>query len=228
MMCRDGRSSTRASVGKVGETLAGEIPFASPVFTTKEVARAAGVSPSEASRELAILEAEGNVMKVRQALWAIPHHPDFSIYAVVPRLVSAGERGYVSLLSALNLHGMIEQIPRRVHVMTTRHRPDLVTPLVRYEIHQIQPRLCGGFGPYRGKGNFDIATPAKAMFDTLYLSTRKRRRFSALPEVEIPRTFSEAEMDEWIGRITAHSVQTAVRRRWAAVSAAAFWEKPRE
>lgn len=73
-----------------------------------------------------------------------------------------------------------------------------MTPVGTYEFHQIQRDLFGGFGFYRGAGSFDIATPAKALFDTLYLATRKGRRFSSLPEVSLPEGFAVAEMESWI------------------------------
>lgn len=199
----------------VGKAIWTEMLLTAPVFTTGSVAEAAGVRPSNASRDLARLEEDGMVMRVRRGLWAIPNHPDFSPYAVVPRLFSGEEEGYVSLVSALNLHGMIDQIPRAVHVMTTTQRADLMTPVGHYDFHQIQPDLFDGFGPYRGTGNFDIATPEKALFDTLYLSTRKGQRFSRLPEIELPETFSGAQMDEWIDRIDLEPLRIAVYERWA-------------
>jgi predicted transcriptional regulator of viral defense system len=194
-----------------------EMLLTSPVFTTREVAEAAGVRPSNASRDLARLEEVGMVTKVRRGLWAIPNHPDFSPYAVVPRLFSDDDEGYVSLLSALNLHGMIHQIPPVVHVMTTKQRADLVTPVGHYDFHQIQPDLFDGFGPYRETGNFDIATPEKALFDTLYLSTRKGQRFSHLPEIELPDTFSWVQLEEWTNRIELDPLRIAVRERWTAL-----------
>lgn len=198
---------------RVGRAIWKELLLTSPVFTTREVAEVAGVRPSNASRDLARLEEAEMVMRVRRGLWAIPNHPDFSPYAVVPHLFSEGDEGYVSLVSALNLHGMIDQIPQVVHVMATRQRPNLVTPAGRYEFHQIQPDLFDGFGAYRGTGNFDIAIPEKALFDTLYLSTRKGQRFSHLPEVEFPEKFSWDQVDEWTNRIKLDPLRIAMRKR---------------
>lgn len=112
---------------------------------------------------------------------------------------------------------MIDQIPRVVHVMATTQRANLVTPVGHYDFHQIQSDLFDGFGPYRGTGNFDIATPEMELFDTLYLSARKGQRFSHLPEIELAETFSGAEMDEWISRIDLDPLRIAVRERWATV-----------
>ena len=87
----------------------------------------------------------------------------------------------MSLLSALNLHGMLDQIRHVVHVVTTAQRPVLNTPVATYEFHRIRGELFGGFTAYRTTGNFDIATPEKAMFDTLYFSARKGRRSALWP-----------------------------------------------
>lgn len=201
----------------VGRAIWTEMLLTSPVFTTRDVAEAAGVRPSNASRDLARLEEAGMLLKVRRGLWAIPNHPDLSPYAVVPHLFSDGEEGYVSLLSALNLHGMIDQIPQVVHVMATTQRADLVTPVGHYGFHQIRPGLFGGFGAYRGTGNFDIATPEKALFDTLYLSTRKGQRFSHLPELELPGGFSWTQIEEWIDRIDLDPLRIAIRERCMAL-----------
>ena len=186
----------------------------SPVFTTAEAASVAEVPPSMASRSLSLLATEGVITRVRRGLWAAHRQPDFSPLHVVPHLFRAGASGYVSLLSALNLHAMIDQIPAMVHVVTTTQRPRLVTPVGTYDFHQIHRDLFGGFGFYRGAGSFDIATPAKALFDTLYLAVRKGRRFSSLPEVWLPEGFAIAEMESWIRKIGHLPIRIAVRQRW--------------
>lgn len=97
--------------------------------------------------------------------------------------------------------------------MATRQRPDLATPAGHYELHQIQPELFDGFEAYGRTGNFDIATPEKALFATLHLSTRKGQRFSHLPEVEFPEEFSWDEVEEWTNRIKLAALRIAMRKR---------------
>lgn len=189
------------------------LPF-SPVFSTAEVAQRAGVKCSNASRDLNALAGKGMVTRIRRGLWGVPNHPDFSLYVVVPHLFEERPGGYVSLLSALNLHGMIDQIPRVVHVVTTAQRPVLNTPVATYEFYRIGGDLFGGFTPYRRTGKFDIATPEKALLDTLYFSARKGRRFTFLPEVELPRGFSTQDVERWIALIRHPPLRKAVRQRW--------------
>lgn len=193
----------------------------SPVFSTSVVAALTGSAASNVSRDLGKLEDEGMITRIKRGVWAVVHHPDFSAYAVVPHLFKGEEAGYVSLLSALSLHGMIDQIPQVVQVMTTRQRSQLRTPVGTYEFHQMQAELFDGFGPYRGMGNFDIATPEKALFDTMYLSARKGRRFAHLPEIEMPTGLSPTEVEEWIRRVAHEPLRLAIVERWQRLAEAA-------
>jgi predicted transcriptional regulator of viral defense system len=201
-------------MNKVARVIWNEMLPSSPVFSTSEVAERAGIALSNASRDLAELARDGMVTRIRRGLWAVPGHPDFSPYAVVPHLFVEQPGGYVSLLCALNLHGLIDQIPRVVHVVTTAQRPVLKTPVGTYEFHKTQADLFGGFKPYRRTGNFDIATPEKALFDTLYLSTRKGRRYASLPDLDLPAGFSASELERWIILVGHPPLRTAVRERW--------------
>ena len=199
---------------QVTQVIWNELLPLSPAFSTREVAEAADLSIANASRDLRTLEKEGMITKVRRGLWAVPTHPDFSPYAVVPHLFQLDDAGYVSLLSALSLHGMIDQLPRTVQVVTTRQRANLDTAVGTYEFHQIDSDLFDGFGPYRRTGDFDIATPEKALFDTLYFSARKGRRFLHLPELEPTEDFSPAAVGDWIARVSYIRLRRALENRW--------------
>lgn len=201
-------------MSKVLETIWKRILPISPIFTTAEVAEAAEVRLSNASRDLARLEEREMVTRVRRGLWAMTDHPDFSPYAVVPFLFDDPGEAYVSLLSALELHGMIDQIVRVVQVITPRRRSTLETPVGTYEFHLIQPELSGGHEPYGVLGAFEIAVPEKALFDALYLSVHRGRRFARLPELELGEAFSGDEVERWIERIPQEHIRRAVKGRW--------------
>ena len=203
---------------KVSEAIWTKLLAYSPVLSTAQVAESAGVTLSNASRDLAALEKTGIVTRVRRGLWAVPQHPDFSPFAVVPHLFDKREVAYVSLLTALGLHGVIEQIPRVIHVVTHSWRPTLRTPVGTYEFHVLQSRLVGGYRPYNGAWSFELATPEKALFDTVYLSTRKNRRFTHLPEIELPDDFSEEVVEAWVSKIDHTVLRTAVAKRWKALA----------
>ena len=199
---------------KVARAILAEQLPRSPLFTTEEAARLADVTNQEASRSLSGLADEGAVTRVRRGLWALTGHPDFSPFAVVPHLVSEGQEAYVSLLSALNLHGMIEQVPRRIQVVATARRADLETPVGTFEFHRVAEPLFGGFEPHGSLRQFDLATPEKALFDILYLSAQKGRRFGHLPELTLPGDFSRDAVEGWIERIENVLLRRAIEDRW--------------
>jgi predicted transcriptional regulator of viral defense system len=190
-----------------------------PVFTTAKVAELTVVSLSSASRDLSKLAQEGLVTRLKRGLWAMTGHPDFSPYSVVPHLFTGGEEGYVSLLSAMSLHGIIEQIPRTVQVVARKARPPLRTPIGTYEFHRLDEKVFGGHGPYDSIWSFQIASREKALFDTFYLSVRKGKRFSALPELELPRDFSFTAVQEWLDKIEYRPLRVAVSKRLSTLDA---------
>ncbi len=205
---------------KTGLAVLREVIPQSPVFTTRQAASAAGVTASAATRDLGRMAEQGLITRIVPGLWADTKHPDFTPYALVPHLVRGGRDaggGYVSLLSALSLHGMIEQIPRVIHVVARAQRHAVSTPIGDFAFHQIDETLFGGFVPFGTLKAFNLATPAKALFDTLYLSVRRARRFSHLPELTIPGTFRVPEMERWIRTIEHPPLRAAVSDRWMAV-----------
>jgi hypothetical protein len=200
-----------------------------PIFTTATAAKTAQVSHDTASRALARLEQRGLVTRLVRGLWADTRHPDFSPYAVVPFLLArsaSGEGrlpvGYVSFLSALQLHGILSQISPVIQVAVAEQHETVRTPVANFEFYQIQPDLLDGYEPGDAYGRFELATPAKALFDVLYLSVRRRRQFSHLPELAIRGAISDAEMQRWIAKIPHPSFRAAVAERWTDIRARAY------
>ena len=70
------------------------------------------------------------------------------------------------------------------------------TPLGRFELHHVTPAFVRGFDRERG---FPLATPEKALVDTLYLSATRDRTLSRLPEIELLPAFSRARARRWVG-----------------------------
>jgi predicted transcriptional regulator of viral defense system len=175
------------------------------------------------ARALAALANDGIVVRVTRGVWARPNHPDFSPYAIVPFLLGASARtsgwqdaepGYVSLLSALSLHGLIDQIPRTIQIVVGGQRPPIRSPVGVYTFHRVQPNLLTGYEPGGRLANFELATPTKALFDTIYISTRRGRKHTFLPELDLSPRVSDAEMRRYIALISSVSLQTAVLTRW--------------
>jgi predicted transcriptional regulator of viral defense system len=156
------------------------------VFTTRDFARLAGVSVAAASKQLARLHRDNrSLVQLTRGIWANTAHPHFNTLACVQVLVG-GEQGYVSFLSALHIHGAISQIPSGIQVATTGHTRKLRTPVGAFEFLQLKPDMFAhGINWSDSPQPYRIATPEKALLDTLYISTRKNRRFAKLPELNL-------------------------------------------
>lgn len=207
---------------RVLEALWTRIGPRSPAFTTADAASAANVSRDQASRDLALLARRGLIVRLRTGVWADLHHPKFSPYAVVPALLRLGGGdavGYVSLLSALSLHGMIAQVPRAIYVVCGKRRARVRrTPVGAYEFYVMQRALVDGYRSH-SSGTFDVATPEKAVFDLFYYSVRKGTRFAQLTEITLTHDFSFRAIAEWTGRIRHPSFRQAVANRWSRLKA---------
>jgi hypothetical protein len=55
-----------------------------------------------------------------------------------------------------------------------------------------------------------VATPEKALLDFFYLRPARSRRFRALPELELPRAFSERRARAMLARIRSKVRRTLV------------------
>ena len=187
------------------------------VFSTRQFAVLCERRIDVASRQLIRLAREGGVMRLTRGVWAQPAHPRFTPTAAVPLLLG-NEQGYVSFLSAMHLHGLISQIPGSIEIATTGHTRQLDTPVARYEFLRIQPAMMRqGIAASATEPPYNLATAAKALIDTLYIATRKRRRFASLPEVdmgEVDRAELQGLLD---GQVRPGPIRSAIERRLAAL-----------
>lgn len=182
------------------------------VFTTREFSALANISMTFASQMLRRLAAKGRITRIYQGLWADTQNPLFNAYKVTPFLTRPHPAA-VSLLSALHLHGMVEQIPQVIYVVSTAPTRKVKTPVGDFSIHQIAPDFFTGYDYYRQEGGFLIASPEKALVDCLYLSARKGRRFIAMPELTLPKGFRRRTALSYIKRIPYKNLRTAVQKR---------------
>lgn len=175
-----------------------------PALSTGEAAVAWDSSLPAASKMLSRLAAGGLVTKVRSGIWHVgADTPDPA--AVLP-VLTAPYPSYISGWSALSRHQMIEQIPRGVFAVSL-DRPKVVeTTHGRYEIHRIHPRLFGGFDGATGT-RAGVATPAKALFDVVYLFSARQGDVT-LPELELPESFDHDELQEWVAKVPAARLRT--------------------
>jgi predicted transcriptional regulator of viral defense system len=188
-----------------------------PVFTTREVSALAGKSLSVTTQGLRYLAEQGILIKVRRGLWAEADGDRLNAFSLIPYL-APGHRAYVSFLSALHLHGIIEQIPQVITIASTAHTKTIRTRIGTYRIHRISPAFFAGFdwnGPERA---YLLASPEKALVDSLYLSAHRKSQYRNFPELEFPRSFSFGKARQWARRIPAERVRAIVLRELARIS----------
>jgi predicted transcriptional regulator of viral defense system len=146
---------------------------------------------------------------VRKGVWALAEEPD---PLAVAEYVTAPYPSYLSLQTALYRHGMIDQIPSMIFVVSLARTGRIETPLGTYSVHHVQPSFFDGFEPVAESG-IKLATPEKALVDCLYLSPTRGRLFSSLPELELPRGFRRSEALRWVRRVPSPRLRTLVERK---------------
>jgi predicted transcriptional regulator of viral defense system len=177
-----------------------------PVIQTREAAARLQVSLSSAGHLLRRMEEAGLVRRLRRGLWALHTEID---PLILPPYLTAPFPAYVSFWSALARHDMIEQIPRRISVASPDRTRRLTTTIGAYSIHHLAPELFDG---YRGsqEGGY-LATPEKALFDTVYIRT-SRGLPVFLPELSLPENFDETQLEDWTRRVAGPRLRTLVSR----------------
>jgi predicted transcriptional regulator of viral defense system len=178
-----------------------------PVLSTREAAALWGSEQTAASRRLASLAGAGLVLRVRKGLWTLDS--EIEPFALGPYL-TAPLPSYVSLWSALADHGMIEQVPRQISLISLARPRRIVTiTLGTYFVHQITPELFGGYA-HTERGY--LASAEKALFDLVYVRSAAGTRAHP-PELSLPEDFDRAKLDPWIDRIESSRLRTLVTRR---------------
>ncbi len=182
------------------------------IFTTRELSLISGKSASVVTQSLNNLVKEGIIVKIYRGLWASELLESLSPYDVIPHLFPR-QRAYISFISALHLHGIIEQIPQVMTLASTAHARIIRTKIGVFDVHRISPLFFTGFGWYKETGNFLIAEPEKALVDSLYLSAYKKKRFGYFPELHFPKSFSFKKVKAWINKIPSQKARLYVNKR---------------
>jgi len=181
------------------------------IFTTRELSLMSGKSISAVTQSLDNLAREGVIVKICRGLWAQEGIGSTSPYDIIPYLFSR-QRAYVSFISALHLHGIIEQIPQVTTLASTAHARTIRTKIGVFHVHRISPSFFTGFDWYKETGNFLIAEPEKALVDSLYLSAYKRKHFGYFPELHFPKSFSFKKVNTWVNKIPSRKVRIYVAK----------------
>jgi predicted transcriptional regulator of viral defense system len=176
---------------------------------TADVAAALQISTTAATKLLARLSEAKLIMRLRNGLWFLARNAP-NPYGLAEAL-TAPLPSYVSLQTALYLHGMIDQVPGVFYLISLARTQRIHTTIGVYSVHHIAPELFDGFKT-RGDGT-KLATPEKALFDIAYLSGGRSRLFAHLPELEFPARFRTSELRRWIARVDARRKRSMVETR---------------
>jgi hypothetical protein len=132
----------------------------------------------------------------------------------LPELLSDPYPSYLSLQTALYLHGMISQIPSITFAVTLARSGSVKTSVGEISFHHVGPKLFGGFEVHASGAK--LATPEKALLDVAYLGSSKTRLFARLPELTLPKGFKASRAEEWLKRIEADLIRERTRKRFRA------------
>ncbi len=186
-----------------------------PVVTTDEAALVLRAERSATTHTLKRLATAGLLKRIRHGLWTTEQTLD---PLLLPEYLTVPFPSYVSLQSALFFHGMVSQIPSVIYVAALAQTRTVRTSLGTYSIHRLAPTFFGGFEIVKTSG-VRLATPEKALLDTLYLAPARSRLFAHLPEVELPDHFDRDRATSWIRRIPAGPRRQSVEQRLDALLA---------
>jgi predicted transcriptional regulator of viral defense system len=177
-----------------------------PIVETREAATRLQASVSSASHVLRSMEQAGLARRLRHGLWAL--RSDVDPFSLAPYL-TAPFPAYVSLWSALARHGMIEQLPRQISVASPDRTRRITTTIGTYSIHHLAPELFDGYRGSQESGY--LATPEKALFDTVYVRAPRAARIF-FPELSLPENFDHRQLEGWTHRIATPRLRTIVSR----------------
>ena len=180
-----------------------------PVVTTDDAALAFGAKRSAATHTLKRLADAGLLKRIRHGLWTTDLTLD---PLVLPEYLTVPFPSYVSFHSALFLHGMVSQIPEVIYVASLAQTRKVRTSLGNFSIHRLAPNVFGGYESVKTSG-VRLATPEKALFDTLYLAPSRSRLFAHLPEVELPKHFDHSRVRYWVERIPVGPRRRSVEKK---------------
>lgn len=181
-----------------------------PVVSSAEAAAALKVSVDAANKTLSRLDGDGAITRVARGLWAVrpPLDP-----LLLPNHLTSPYASYVSLWTALHVHGVIEQIPAMTYVVTLGRTRRVTTAVGTFSLHHLIPELFDGWE--MSASGVALASVEKALFDVAYLSSTKNRSFAAFPELELPRRMNRAAIRGWIERVPSSRLRAVAQSRLA-------------
>lgn len=178
-----------------------------PILHTHQVGKLLNLSNSRASLILHRLEEATEVISLKKGLWLVNKNANpFLIGTQLTHPYPA----YISLQSALYLHGLISQIPETIYLITLSRSQRLSAANSTYSFHHIDLVLFQGFETTE---NYDLACPEKALFDLFYLSATQKFEFKSLPELEITKTFRKKKLLNWCSLVSNPRLRSHIEKK---------------
>jgi predicted transcriptional regulator of viral defense system len=174
-------------------------------ITTAQAAATWKVSAPAASQMLGRLATTGLIESLRHGVWLLDR--DATPESLVAEITSPYP-AYVSHVSALYSHGIIDQVPAEIHVVSAAKPRVLKSSRGSFRLHKMPSALFGGYSEVRG---VNLATPEKALFDWAYLSVVSGSVNARLPETEWPTSFRRSQVDVWVKKIPSPRLQTLTK-----------------
>ncbi|NIQ04464.1 MAG: hypothetical protein GWO20_01660 [Candidatus Korarchaeota archaeon] len=136
-----------------------------PVFRARHLETALGIPTRKLNKLLYYMEKKGDIERVMKGVYTVTDDE---------KVIATGvyHPSYISLYSALFIEGVFEQVPKRLHVVTSTVYGvrDLNYQDASIRFYKITPKLFFGY-KWREENEFPypLAIPEKAVLDTLYL-----------------------------------------------------------
>jgi predicted transcriptional regulator of viral defense system len=180
-----------------------------PIITTIDAAACLNFNITAASKVLSRLADAKIITKIKKGLWAMSNTID---PLKIAEYLTSPLPCYISLQTALFYHGMIDQIPITVYVVSLARTKKYNTLFGDFSIHHINSDFFFGFNVIENT-YIKLASPEKALLDFLYLTPAKSNLFKALPEIEIPKNFNKKQAFIILDKIRPISRQNMVKNK---------------
>jgi predicted transcriptional regulator of viral defense system len=160
------------------------------VFTPDDLCRLTGLTKGDVYVYINRMLKKGLLFRVERGKAAICKDP----FIISSQLVFPA---YISFITALYLHGKIQQTINNIFVATSRKRKPLIIFDVEVSFAILKPSLMFGYRKVKkGESYISLATPEKAVVDALYLPryTRIACISPLLKDVDVERLIQYATM----------------------------------
>jgi predicted transcriptional regulator of viral defense system len=183
-------------------------------FTTNDAAAVWRCPRLHASKTLSRLAEARQIQRLRRGLWTFPGKLN---PLLLPAILTAPAPCYVSMQSALYLHGLISQMPQTIYAVSPGRTRLTRTPAGTVSVHRVKPSFFTGYD-IDSRTGAAVATPEKALADLLYLSPGRSRLFASFPELDLPKSFRPARLLHYLHLIDSPRRQVMAIRQWEKLS----------